>query len=100
MASFYVYYRVAPAQQTAALAAVSRLFVELQSQTGVTGRLMHRADDATTWMEVYEGLDDTEAFGKILAKASEASGLPALLDDAKRVTECFVDIQDKDLRIA
>ena len=67
-ANLYVYYRVAgnflPNRQLAAdlLAEVARL-------TGVQGRLLQRRDDADTWMEIYEGIPDSDAFSQQLATA-------------------------------
>ncbi|GAA5159028.1 DUF4936 family protein [Viridibacterium curvum] len=91
MTAFYVYYRVAPQQNAAVQAAVLRLFSLMQTQTGVAGRLMRRVDDATTWMEVYEGVGNAEAFSDALQQNTLVCGLPVLLDDPKRVVERFED---------
>jgi Domain of unknown function (DUF4936) len=92
VASFYVYYRVAPLQQAATQTAVLQLFALMQAQTGVAGRLQCRLDDATTWMEIYEGVADAEAFNSALQRNAEACGLQTLPGDAQRVIERFTDL--------
>ncbi|MFT3733479.1 MAG: DUF4936 family protein [Rhodocyclaceae bacterium] len=92
MTSFYVYYRVAPEQQAAVREAVLQLFALLQTQCDIAGRLMRRADDVTTWMEVYEGVANAEAFSDALQRNTAICGLQVLLEDAKRVIERFEDL--------
>ncbi|MDQ8021189.1 MAG: DUF4936 family protein [Moraxellaceae bacterium] len=73
----YIYYRVAPPDEAAALAAVTAVFAGIASDYGVRGLLQRRHDDPTTWMELYSpappGLADAVAraalshFGTALA---------------------------------
>ncbi|MEC5396410.1 DUF4936 family protein [Uliginosibacterium sp. H1] len=49
----YVYYRVAPADEAAALIAVARMFAEIAEASGSIGTLQRRCDDPGTWMECY-----------------------------------------------
>ena len=92
MQGFYVYYRIASPQQAAVQAAVLQLFTLLQAQTGIQGRLLRRVDDVTTWMEVYEGIADAEAFSSALQQNTRSSGLQALLGSTQRVIERFEDV--------
>ena len=52
---------------------VQRLFSVIERECGVRGRWMHRRDDPTTYMEVYEGVADAAAFEAVLGR--EAAGL-------------------------
>jgi hypothetical protein len=71
--NYYVYYRVDPAQLGELRVAIERLFGSIERETGVRGRWMHRRDDPTTYMEVYEGVPEDKAFETLLER--EASGL-------------------------
>jgi len=89
-ASCYVYYRT-----LADASEVKRVVGELQRiierDTGVRGRLMRRADDPSTWMEVYEDVGTGDAFERAAAAAVERSGFARLLaGDARRHVERFV----------
>lgn len=76
--SYYVYYRstAAPASVRAAVGAMQSA---LARATTVQGRLLRRVDDSTTWMEVYEGVDEAERFERELAAAARAARLETLL---------------------
>lgn len=83
MTSYYVYYRVDPARVEAVRGAVHALFDAIERDTGVRGTWMRRRDEATTFMEVYEGVADEHAFEAALARESAALGL-------ERKTERFI----------
>jgi hypothetical protein len=84
----YVYYRVAEPEAAATQRRVEAVLADVRRATGVVGRLMRRADDAGTWMEVYDPVPDEAAFGAALAAAEAAQGM--LASGAKRVVERFV----------
>jgi len=71
--NYYVYYRVDPARLGELRVAIERLFRSIERETGVRGRWMHRRDDPTTYMEVYEGVAEDKAFEELLER--EAAGL-------------------------
>jgi hypothetical protein len=73
--NFYVYYRVDPERVDAVRAGIQRLFDTVQEHSGIRGRWMHRLDDPTTYMEVYEGVNDEAAFEAMLARESAGLGL-------------------------
>jgi len=52
---------------------------ELSGIAGISGRLLRRRDDETTWMEIYENVQDGARFEAELAKLVERHGLAALL---------------------
>lgn len=88
--SYFIYYRT-----VADPADVRRVVGELQRmlavEAGVRGRLMRRADDASTWMEIYESVADAEAFERLEAAVVERSGFARLLAaDGRRQVERFV----------
>ena len=56
-------------------AQVERLLAAVEKECGVRGRWMHRRDDPTTYMEVYEGVKDEKAFEAILEHESARMGL-------------------------
>ena len=64
-------------------AGVERLFAAVERECGVRGRWMHRRDDPTTYMEVYEDVRDTAAFERVLEREGAALGV-------QRRTERFV----------
>jgi hypothetical protein len=68
--NYYIYYEVDPGRAAALRAAVARLMATLEAQCGVRGRWMRRRDDPSTYMEVYEGVEDTEAFERLLERES------------------------------
>ena len=75
MTNYYVYYRVAHSRSADLRPEIKKLLLRIQEQTGVTGRWMRRRDDATTYMEVYEGVKDEQAFEAALARESAKLGL-------------------------
>jgi len=90
--NYYVYYRVDPARLAELRGAVAELFAAVERETGVRGRWMHRRDEATTYMEVYEGVKDDLAFDTLLARECERLGLARLLaPGAARRQEIFTD---------
>ena len=64
-------------------AAVERLFSIVERECGVRGRWMHRRDDPTTYMEVYEDVKDTAGFERVLEREGATLGV-------QRRTERFV----------
>ena len=77
--NIYIYYRVPAQNADRARAAVNALQRELSDNAGVGGRLLRRRDDETTWMEIYENVQDGARFEAELAKLVERHGLAALL---------------------
>ena len=61
-------------------AAVERLFAAIERESGVRGRWMHRRDDATTYMEVYEGVKNDAAFQAVLEREGAKLGVPRKLE--------------------
>ena len=68
MTNYYVYYRLDAARVDAFRLSVQDLFKVIKRETGVSGRWMRRRDDAATFMEVYEGVKDEQAFEAVLAR--------------------------------
>ena len=88
--SYYIYYRVAQPEQ--AKTRVRNIQAALKSQTGIDGRLLEKRDDPATWMEIYEGVSDADAFEQCLAAAVLESGFTAVLaTGSARHLECFED---------
>ena len=77
--SYYVYYKVPAANAARARQAVDALQRELSGATGITGRLMRRRDDESTWMEIYEDVPDGARFEAKLAELADRHGIPGLL---------------------
>ena len=75
MTNYYVYYRVDPAQLGELRGAIERLFGSIERETGVRGRWMHRRDDPTTYMEVYEGVAEDKTFEVLLEREAASLGL-------------------------
>ena len=84
--NLYVYYRVQPGKEVSCRAAVAAMRAEL----GVPRRLLRRADDPATWMEIYEDVD--EAFVARLEDAATRHGIPGfLVPESRRHLERFVE---------
>lgn len=66
--NYYVYYRLAPEAVADMRAKVRALFTLVEEQFGIRGRWMRRRDDPTTYMEVYEGIQDERAFDALLER--------------------------------
>ena len=81
--NYYVYYRVDPARFSELRVAIEQLFRVVELETGIRGRWMHRRDDPTTYMEVYEGVAEDAAFDALLEREAAKLGLT-------RRTERFV----------
>jgi hypothetical protein len=73
--NYYVYYRV-PLDRVGELRPqVESLFSTIEKKCGVRGRWMHRRDDPTTYMEVYEGVKDERAFEALLEREGASLGV-------------------------
>ena len=89
--NYYVYYRVLPTHVAAARAVIAHLFTQLEERTGVSGRLLQRQDESLLWMEIYEGVQDTREFERVLAELlAKADFFVNLTPGAERKTERFV----------
>lgn len=84
MTNYYVYYRLDAARVDAFRLSVQDLLKVIERETGVQGRWMRRRDDAATFMEVYEGVKDEQAFESVLAREGATLKL-------ERKVERFVD---------
>jgi hypothetical protein len=83
-----VYYRVG-ADTAAARATIGALMTDVEARTGISGRLLARCDDPSTWMEVYEPVGDARAFARELAALVATHGAMAVALDGKRHVERF-----------
>ena len=75
MTNYYVYYRIDAGRLDALRIEIEKLFARIQKECGVRGRWMRRHDDAATYMEVYEGVKDEQAFEALLAREGASLGL-------------------------
>jgi len=88
--SYYIYYRVPRESAQRARTAVEALQRELSQATGISGRLLRRRDDETTWMEIYESVPDGAGFEAKLAELAERHGVLAwLAPGSSRKQEVF-----------
>ena len=69
-----------PARLAELRAGVERLFAAIERECGVRGRWMHRRDDPTTYMEVYEDVKDAARFDIVLEREGAKLGLPRRLE--------------------
>ena len=75
MTNYYIYDRVDPSRLAEVRAAVEELLAAVERQAGIRGRWMRRRDEATTYMEVYEGVRDDQAFEALLEREAGKLGL-------------------------
>lgn len=88
--NYYVYYRVAPAEAPRARAAVDAVQSALRRDTGIQGRLLHRDNDPSTWMEIYEAVADPLRFEAALDRLLAQHGFEGCMaSDSQRHTERF-----------
>ena len=73
--SCYVYYRVAASCADDAAAAARCIAESLQESTGVSARLMKKVGESLLWMEVYDGIRETELFLSSMQVSLEQTGL-------------------------
>lgn len=88
--SVYVYYRVSDGAR--ATPHVAALLADVEVRTGVRGVLQRRADDPSTWMEVFAAVSDIALFLETLAHAEARAGIAAVIDGARH-RECFVPLE-------
>ena len=78
--NYYVYYKIAPERVAETGSQVQALFKIIEGKTGIRGRWMHRRDDPTTYMEVYEGVEGDDeglaAFEALLEREGAKLGVP------------------------
>ena len=80
MTHYYVYYKLVPERVPQLRPMVESIFREIERQFGVRGRWMHRRDDPSTYMEVYEDVKDAAAFEALLEREGAKLGLPRKLE--------------------
>ena len=73
--NYYVYYKIAPDRVAELRSRVQQLFEVIEKQLGVRGRWMHRRDDPTTYMEVYEDVKDERGFEALLEREGAKLGV-------------------------
>ena len=73
--NYYVYYRIAPERLAELRSRVHELFEIIEKQSGVRGRWMHRRDDPSTYMEVYEDVKDERGFEALLEREGAKLGV-------------------------
>jgi hypothetical protein len=78
--NYYVYYRLPSERVAEVRTLVDSLFDEIEKRCGVRGRWMRRRDDASTYMEVYEGVADEAAFEALLEREGAKLGVPRKLE--------------------
>jgi len=89
--NYYVYYRIDAARLDPLRSSVQELFTAIERETGVRGKWLRRRDEPDTYMEVYEGVKNDQAFEALLERECERLRLARLLaGGAARRTEIFI----------
>jgi hypothetical protein len=78
--NYYVYYKLSPERAEEARVLVESVFALIEKQYGVRGRWMRRRDDPSTYMEVYEGVQDEAAFEALLEREGARLGVQRKLE--------------------
>ena len=87
---YYIYYQIGADRGADLETAVQALQADIAELTGIEGRFRRRLDDASTWMEIYEGVTDQLQFEVELGSAVMRHGLnDFLLPDTVRHMERF-----------
>lgn len=87
--NFYIYYKVDPAKQGEVEPLIYTLLSRVACRTGVHGRLLKKLDGSATWMEVYEGIADSNGFERVLQELCERYDIDIFID---RHTERFEEV--------
>ncbi|HVO87884.1 MAG TPA: DUF4936 family protein [Casimicrobiaceae bacterium] len=90
---FYVWYTVR-GELANAMEKVSGLMSAVEARTGIAGRVLARRDDASTWMEIYEGVDDAARFERVLSELAREHDALSFIEDGRRHTERFAALTD------
>jgi hypothetical protein len=69
--NYYVYYKIELSRLEEVRIAVEKLLADIERRCGVRGRWMRRRDDPATYMEVYEGVADENAFEDVLTQKTK-----------------------------
>jgi hypothetical protein len=84
----YVYYRVA-ADTAEARAVIGSLMTDIAARTGISGRLMARCEDPSTWMESYESIAEPALFLLALDECVRTKNASRIAIDGRRTIERF-----------
>ena len=89
---YYVYYRIDPQRADEAARTIDALQRDLRGRTGIDGRRVRRAEDPSTWMEIYEKVVEHAPFESALRELGAREGVQRVLaPGAARHVECFED---------
>ncbi len=92
MSHLYIYYRIRPGAHETASELAHAMLASLAQYAG-HGRLMRRADDAETWMEVYEDVRSTPGLLAARERAVSSNGFAELIVDGAMHVEHFVALE-------
>ena len=88
--AYYIYYRAKPSGPDDLREKIKAMQEALRNETGIAGSLHCHCDQPDTWMEIYPGVTNSQAFEAALAQAVKAHGIQDLLEpDTTRHTERF-----------
>ena len=73
--NYYVYYKVDAAKLSELRLSIEGLLKKINLEFKIQGRWMRRRDDPSTYMEVYEGVTDVEAFEAFMDKETRTMNL-------------------------
>lgn len=90
----YIYYSIDPAKNKETEKAVTQLFAQVKTKSGVQGRLLCRMEDATTWLEVYGPVKNADSLLEVIEEAAFDQGFKQLLvKGTARHAERFVPME-------
>lgn len=88
MFHYYIYYRVSEKDAAEAGLLIRAMQARLACRSGVTGRLLKKRDDPGLWMEIYEGVSDSDGFERLLGQLVDEYDLGVFIDGPRK-QECF-----------
>jgi hypothetical protein len=84
MRIYFVYYKVDLAKSEWAIAAIHAALADIERACGIRGRLMRRTDEPSTWMEVYDNVEDPASLDRAIEAAVAAHELERFLRPGTR----------------
>ena len=89
---YFIYYSLGARDEDEVFNLTLNLMQKIKQQTGISGRLLKKSDAINTWLEIYEGVTDSEIFEDVMSvfvkewhNAYDTMGL-------ERVTEKFTEL--------
>ena len=94
MRAAYIYYRIDPVRAIETASCIDALLSAMAPHCLQPPRRLRRCDDAGTWMEIYEGIEDWPAFVRALELEAKRCDADRHATDGRHI-ECFSTFENQ-----